>query len=732
MSTHLPSKLHEFLEPIFSGECSPRFGHIRVPPYCYGTESLMESMRVQLKNIEVSGHMDIPGEMNQSGAMEDEEVLKFRRPLLFVVPNVERDLLNSENEANDDSSITPAILSFSELLDALKTAKLMATEEESWATSHTWESGQPIPDNIVLVLCLDPLMSAECALCLVGLVKWATQQSEDSANADICVLTVSAEPSFNFLAEVVSFTSPGTHVANLDLAALGEKEPTGHSPAREDQCYAAQILEKFQGNRDRKRLIVSFGSKLEPDFKSMLSERETGLVDFVKVTATQDARPLLNLARSDEGPKTLFITFIGEVPFQPLDLEGFDELHVALGSNPFKRMEWEDFSRQVISALFHASQEDRQLQRWWIHQPSIPFRYLYVGAADVKNFIEEGPSRNRLVEDVQLGGFIASLADIASWGIDTGKALSCFVRQNHRVHEMSLRLHVQRVLKQDCFGLSGHEANVFRAILPTLGYDHRLALLVALDAEPNVRRVKVQLAVMLKHGMNRILSFNGKATNDSTEYNKLLKECHGLGSSMASKGVMWLSLGILKRHQKSIEKHGVYNPTKDRLSSLVRIDTGKAEVVGAEVGKMLALLAENGIHVDTTQSVAQETDVLSLQEQDMVSLHLLRAYANSLIVSQDCGRNGAPRMSHKVVSTWIDSRMIRAAELHERNSKPVKQGEFQFGICHEMWLERGKHDLLDWTSIPAKTVAQWRSSFGQNMTLNDLLDLRVQPEGVVE
>ncbi|KAL5598129.1 hypothetical protein FOBRF1_011922 [Fusarium oxysporum] len=706
MSEQMLSKLDEFLKPIFTGpEASPRFGHIQMPPYRSGTVSLMESTRLAL----IDSRCEAEPEM------------------MFVVSNVEKNLGIG---VKDDGSITPVILTFSELLDALRTTKSTAQEHESWSAADSkWETGQPLPVDVVLVLCLDPHMSAECALCLVGIVKWARQQSEDSFVADIRVLTVSAELGFNFLAKVVSFTSPGTDVASLDLAAIGEQDPRPGSVVFGEpgnNCYAGRILQKLRENRDHKRLILSFDRRLESDFKQMLSGRENELIDFVRVQATQDARPLLNLARSDKGPKTLFISFVGEVPFLPLQLQDFDELHLVLGSSSVTRVEWDDISHQVISASQLASREDRHLQVWWLHQPSIPHRFLYTGAAALQLFVEAGPPRNRLVEGVQLGGFIAALADITSWGIDHGKTLSCFVRQPHRVHEMTLKLHVQRLMKQDGLNLSRYEADVFRAVLPTLAYDHRLALLVALDAESDVRRVKVQLAVMLKHGMNRMMTFTKRASEDPTQYNKLLKECHGLGSSMASKGVMWLSLGILKRYQKMTEQRGDYDPRKDQLSALVEVDPGKAEVVGVEVGDMLALLAENGIGVDTTKSVTQETDELSLEAQDEIQGHLLRAYAYGLIVSEDCGSKGAPRTSHKVVSTWTDSKMIRAASMHERNSDLVKQGEFRFGICHEMFRDGDKHLLLDWTSIPAETVAQWRSGFGRNVTLYDLLDVEVQ------
>ncbi|KAF5232499.1 hypothetical protein FANTH_12960 [Fusarium anthophilum] len=717
MSTLLLSKLEEFLQPIFLTGAkypSPRFGHIQVPPYRTGTGDFMESIRLALENYEVT------------------------REMLFVVPNVERSLLppnvekNQDIEEEDDGSVTPVILTFSELLDALRTTKSMAQEGELWSLKNsTWESGQPLPSDLVLVLCLDPLMSAECALCLVGIVKWAREVSEQCGMADVRVITVSAEPNFNFLAQVVSFTSPGTNVTKLDLAALGEQDPERDSvvfPWPSDISYAERILKELQKNRDHKSLILSFDGGFEAEFKNVLSGREKELIDFVKVEATRDAQPLLNLDCSDKGPSTLFISFVGEVPFQPLDIQGFDKLHVVLGSSPIAGMDWHDASRQLVSLKQPPSREDRNLQIWWIHQPSIPERFLYAGVKALPLLARLGFPRNRLVEGVQLGGFMASLADIASWGISVDRTLTCFVRPTHRVHEMTLKLHAQRLMKQDRFELSGREADVFRAVLPSFAYDHRLALLVALEAGPDVRRVKVQLALMLKHGMNKMLSFTGKAINDSTQYSKLLKECHGLGSSMARNGVMWLSLGILKRHQKMTEQRADYDPKKDRLFGLAHIDTGKAEVVGVEVGKMLALLADHGVDVDTSKSVTHETSELSSEAQDEINLHLLRAYAHSLIVSEDRGGKDAPRICHKVVSTLIDSNMIRAAELHERNSRPVKQGEFQFGISHEMFVDNKSvgHLLLDWTSIPVKTVAQWRSSFGQNVTLKELLDVRVE------
>ncbi|RKL07651.1 hypothetical protein BFJ71_g2251 [Fusarium oxysporum] len=106
-------------------------------------------------------------------------------------------------------------------------------------------------------------------------------------------------------------------------------------------------------------------------------------------------------------------------------LDGFDEIHIVPGSSDAMRTEWDKARRKVVVYTHPASREDRQLQRWWIRQDSIPERFIYPDQAP-QTFLEAGGSRIRLVENAELCGFIAGVFDCASWGVDVDKAISCF------------------------------------------------------------------------------------------------------------------------------------------------------------------------------------------------------------------------------------------------------------------------------------------------------------------
>ncbi|KAJ4033176.1 hypothetical protein NW761_012700 [Fusarium oxysporum] len=189
------SQLRKFLKPfikkVSEDEPRARFGHIHMPPYRFGAVSLMESNRKEF----MKG--DCPN-------------TKF-----FVVPDLEKDLGIGLDE---DDTVRPLILKFSDLLEALQATKEMVLLGEEWAYRNAnmkldgWQQHKLLPVSIMLVLYLDPRMPSACALSLIGIVKWATAISLDP-DSDIRVLTMSAEKDFNFLSHVVSFTAPAMWLA---------------------------------------------------------------------------------------------------------------------------------------------------------------------------------------------------------------------------------------------------------------------------------------------------------------------------------------------------------------------------------------------------------------------------------------------------------------------------------------------------------------------------------------
>ncbi|KAF5612480.1 uncharacterized protein FTJAE_14080 [Fusarium tjaetaba] len=495
--------------------------------------------------------------------------------------------------------------------------------------------------------------------------------------------------------------------------------------------YAGLISKEIQAGNDSRCLILSFDTRLEADFRNQLNETAKATVEFRTVEATVDVAPLRHLARTKKGPKTLFITFQDEVPFLPLVLKNFDQLHVVMGASGINKKAWDDFSRQVIELPHFASTEDRHLQSWWVNQPSIPARFLYTGGQNMRLFIEAGMSRLRLVENTQLGGFIASVVDIASWGIDPGAAVGCFVREPQRAQEMSLRLRTQGITAKDGLGLglSGKETVVFRSVISLLGYDHRLALFVALDSRPEVRRVKVQLAAMLKYSSNQVISINTTVFDDRKKYSSVLRGCHGHGSSMARQGTMWLNLGLLKRHQNMSELQNADGSPEDTLSELVRVRPDRALLIHTETGEILNCLTNLGVSVDNDNSVAHESKELGSDAKDEISFHLARAFPHNLVVTENLSANekDAPRLCHNVMSTWLQLKQDGRARLVDINSYLKKERGSAFGICCDFGRDHHRnHTFNDWTYIPMIVIARWQSQFEPDASFHEILNTDVE------
>ncbi|KAF5695937.1 hypothetical protein FGLOB1_13917 [Fusarium globosum] len=728
MSTTVISELERFLKPIVefvepnsdsdeseedssvegSSNGKVRFGHVQIPPYRLGKVSLLESVR------------QISTKAN-----------RFNAEMIFVVSDREKELGVG---VNDDGKVTPVILTFSELIDSLRASKKGA-KMAKWTTSpKPWKKGKALPVGVVLAICLDPHMSADCALCILGTVRWAIDQACDYDETDIRILTFSAEKEFNFLSEVVSFLSPDKHVASVNLAARGLTNAAHNSwvcTQPSSVACAGDILKKLRLTKEARRLILSFDETLEREFKAQLRDDEQATVEFRTVEATVSVAPLLDLKRSEKGPNVLFISFQGEVPFLPLAIRSFDELYVVMGTSGINKKAWDEFSRQTIELPHWASTEDRNLQQWWVNQPSIPSRFLYTVGQKHELFIEAGGPRFRLVENSHLGGFIASLADIASWGIDPAAALACFVSKSRRAQEMSLRLRTQGLTAKDGLGLglSESEAAVFRSVASLLGYDHRLALFVALDSRSEVRRVKVQLAAMLKYSTDQVICIHQSVFDDRKKYNSVIRGCHGHGSSMARQGTMWLNLGLLKRHQKMAELQDADSSPEDTLSELVRVRSDRALLIATETGEILDRLVKLGVNVENDSSVAHESNELRQEAKDEISYHLVRSFTHNLVVTENLSANekDAPRLSHKVMSTWLDVKQYERARLIEINSYVKKEMGRAFGIGYNFgWDKHGHPTLSDWTYIPSIVVAEWRSKFKPDVTFYEILNTDVE------
>ncbi|KAF5967315.1 hypothetical protein FCOIX_12026 [Fusarium coicis] len=489
MLSELRKFLTSFVEKVPEYESQARFGHIQMPPYRLG-----------------------------EGDCPDMTFL--------VVPDSEKVLGTGVNEHD---TIKATILSFSDLLYALRATKELAPQGEEWgyrtddAAVPAWQEHKLLPISIVMVIYLDPLMPSACALSLIGIVKWAIQMSFE-LESDIRLLAMLAEEDFK---------------GRIFHSSWRQRRKCPNSS--DVNVWAEGVLECMRDKPEWRRL-VSFNAGFPMALETKMTREDRKLVKTLHMDAATTVQPLAEVRAG--GFKTYFLTIRGELSTLPPILDGYDEIHVIPGSSNAFRTDWDEFRCQMVVSSYPASREDRQLQMWWIRQDSTPSRFIYPGQAP-QALINAGGSRLRLVESAELG------------------------------------------------------------VLPAFGFDHSLALLAALDSGPLVRRVKVQLACMLKLGSVNRISVHGDQFNKPESRKQILDGCHGAGRSLANRGAMWLGLGLIKNHLRNAELKGGYDKSADDLKKFVTIKQQDALKFNTEVRKVLLLLPQNGISVDDSEPVAE-------------------------------------------------------------------------------------------------------------------------------
>ncbi|KAM0187536.1 hypothetical protein ACHAPI_011073 [Fusarium lateritium] len=702
----ITSALGRFLEDWCDPDSEARFGHIQIPPY--RIEGLLETMRQHFQTA--NSHMPF-----------------------FVVPDGELEIgtgLNCENE-----EFPSELMSFSKLMSVIRHNRYPGIGEK-WRVGYgveEWEADEILPRKSIFVLQLDPAVSADCALALIDLVNWALSANDIDGNR-VQLLTISAEKDSGFLSKLISVAAPRNRVYDLDLAVHGEQDPekgaivfstTGTAEK------AANILASIRNGPEIPRVIVTFDEGLFDEVWNGLRQSEYDLVD-AKFCINGDVSSLTNL-KIGEGAdgQTLLILVDSELHILPLGLPSCDELHLALydGYIPGQPL-WDDATAQVTMCPRSTSGDDRRLQLWWARQPSIKKRHIYATGKGIPAFLEDSCVRERLVEISQLGGFIAAAMDMSSWGVDAEKAIACFVRYSLRIEEMYRRLTIQRVITskgppieedelekpRPALFLSEVEANVFRNVLSLLDYDHRLALLVALEANPVARILKVEIAAILKFGSGNLVEL--RATDDK-EYEKkldqMLKGCHDVSGALCSTGSIWFTLGHFRRVRSG-------GDALNDLSNLVYVKESFVAKVHTLTEDIKGVLEKAGAKSSPSISINQE-------DERQVQRDLARAYIYQLTWS----RYPAPskRIVHKFLSTMTTCTLARepkgASYIIDFHALVSENGG-ALGICHDVHSSRTNNEISsdDWTWIPSQVVADWLKANEPDRHICEVLSTGIQ------
>ncbi|RSL59885.1 hypothetical protein CEP51_013850 [Fusarium floridanum] len=602
---------------------------------------------------------------------------------------------------------------------------------------NSWNLAMDPDDCIVVAFVIDPQMSAECALALIATVQWA---ADLGSQYRLRILTISFEDAPRALRRLLYHYDLGApHTMSLnppDSAAALRREVHRLIQVNEDDLVQAfqresrgdlerqgviswQKLPQFDHGQDRDVIHV-------PTMDISVQDRSRS-VNSLTITLEEDIEAAFSgfmnqyRAQSTAWVDGCYLRSVPPAFRSPFPLENFDNLHLFLNSHR-QQFIYDAVTGQPTWVNLPICHEERLEQvAWTVRTRNIPSRIsIYTEASSIDDFISSGSLHRRLkVCNEHVGGFIAATTrQFARWGVDTSSVLCCFFESSiDKMAHLSLldRLHVQGILgnKESTIGLVGHHLDIFYKVLPVVGFDHRLALFVALpSSNAVVRQVKVQLAAILTAGIRQLFTFDADFWDKT-----LVLECSGWSTNLAPTGSMWLALGLWRRGALDYDDYSsrkVSQNTKDGKLGLgdcgISVDVATCHEISQAITAICSVFMASEVPM-LPVSASEESRVLKSEECIELQKHLLQAYIFQLTRCVD-GPDGpilhdmTTRMRIDLdhgIPQWIrfSINLKKSKRSGNANLGPI------FGIYHGM--ERAENSgtvrLSDWTWIPIPVVA---------------------------
>ncbi|KAJ4011534.1 hypothetical protein NW752_008540 [Fusarium irregulare] len=713
MSSAITSALQKFLQPILGNaeHAGANLGHINVPPHGIKQEELVQSMRKIYRD---------------SGC---------KKTSFLVVPDSQtRTKFEAVSDLDDEEEMedvpSQEISLFSDLLETLR-ANRNVGEQKGWlfgsdTIQNTGKIAEVLPRSIIVIMWLDSEMPADCALAVAGIVKWATEVSLTDPSADISILTMAADKESNVLSDVVASTGSNSKVENLDLAALVHQDPVTGSTVLgnyDTKRSLGHVLQACQEMPQVQRLIISFDEVFSSLMVRYTRKPEWKFIEYIFVTPDTFEYTLRRMTRLGNF-KTLVVTFPSTPRIPAPKLVALHELYVVTGCKVQHAEVWDDECLQVVTKSRPTSREERRRQLWWSYQPdSTNRRSIITLAPNDHLFLQKSGPQPRLVENAHLGGFVAAVVDLASWGMDMNKLLSCFVRYSLRSEEMMKRLTIQGVVAKGSVSLSEKEADVFRWTLSYFDYDYRLSLLVALDADTLLRSIKVHVAVLLKHGILDLIRIRPDSSQAGTNLrHKILQECRKTFHRLRYDGIVWLILGLLGQTESDAS-----GAVKDLLS----FDKNKVNHRISRIEDLLLVINDySGLNI--SEAVSWEFGELDQDHVRQIQSHFLRAYIFQLtMVHPDMAKGTGSSDVNPVFKLASSLSRCSVKEADSQSLASLYSPSFlikgdrhtAYVIAHNLERsEDGKLSLGFWTSIPGFVTAEWLSQWSPDLDLFRVLN----------
>ncbi|KAL2670492.1 hypothetical protein Neosp_014280 [[Neocosmospora] mangrovei] len=653
------------------------------------------------------------------------ETVDPTEPILIVAPPYEIPVIRASGKSLSLEGMMA--LSYEEFLDFVKRERRGAGRgPEVWPKISE-------RDRLIVMVAVEPHMPADCALSLTMVVHWA---SDRPSGLSMRVLTVSPSHEHPEMAALVrSKSMPELKRFTLDIAPQ-RGAPRVKTNTGEDSDVVERVKSNVAG-QDGSQIVVLFASDGSSKDLEVSLKAQGWPIMSINRQAHAGSMELASTAFEEAMYRVLHVQDLIRSPFP---LTGFDHVHVVANSTSTKVV-FDAVSGQLTSTLAQMSRQERKEQLAYAHRSqgasSVTF-YIDRPCIDrpVTRFQEAGTRLRRLqVSNEHLGGFIAALAGVEAWGIDALEVAGCFVPH---MEEYALMTTVKRLIDQGllrraqgtgllALQIHDKEAEVFKAVLPILDYDHRLAYFVAQHTDNMIlRQSKLQLASLLTVEASELMNLPADMGED---FDALASKCWGYTRPLAKQGTMWMVLGLWKlaaKHLNDFHEGMITNLTHvPVLGTPVHVSLLESAKVANTIKKLTRALAK--LHIGLIDvPTADETGELDRAGCVELQTHLFTAFLGQLIVGSPMNGEWGWQVVASGIGVvdfqdWVHW-FVKIDQMYKADGETVV-----WGVFNTLSRQGRRISVGDWTWIPGSIVAEYWDRRGIEGSLFTYLSSQARP-----
>ncbi|CAG7565839.1 unnamed protein product [Fusarium equiseti] len=172
------------------------------------------------------------------------------------------------------------------------------------------------------------------------------------------------------------------------------------------------------------------------------------------------------------------------------------------------------------------------------------------------------------------------------------KGIAIFIQNSSTAEVVKARLTLQTLISNRGLNMSSTEARIFRDVLPQFNHDYPLAMMLALDCNPAIRRYKAYFIAVLISG----IAYRFKDADITLQDVKtVFRVSRHYGSSLPRHGTTWVILGLVRLPFSG----AMASADTNQLTGIVEFSEDGVKAVRNTYVHLLYAIQEHGLHHDS-------------------------------------------------------------------------------------------------------------------------------------